>query len=106
MFFTTNYDRLLENCARSLWKRHYEPVISLNDLAIARRPRIVKLHGSMPDLDDMILTEEDFRTYPQEFGPFVNAVQAAMSENILCLIGFSGDDPNFLAWTGWLRDQL
>jgi hypothetical protein len=21
-------------------------------------------------------------------------------------VGFSGDDPNFLAWTGWIRDQL
>ena len=27
-------------------------------------------------------------------------------ENVLCLIGFSGDDPNFLKWTGWVRDNL
>src|SRR5581483_5635715 len=26
--------------------------------------------------------------------------------NELCLLGFSGDDPNFLEWSGWVRDQL
>tara|TARA_R110001606_G_scaffold52037_1_gene129044 strand:- start:496 stop:918 length:423 start_codon:yes stop_codon:yes gene_type:complete len=29
-----------------------------------------------------------------------------MMENLFCLIGFSGDDPNFLAWSGWIRDNL
>jgi hypothetical protein len=24
----------------------------------------------------------------------------------LALLGFSGDDPNFLEWTGWIRDEL
>ena len=27
-------------------------------------------------------------------------------ENVACLLGFSGDDPNFLYWTGWVRDHL
>lgn len=27
-------------------------------------------------------------------------------ENSLCLLGFSGDDPNFMYWTGWVRDNL
>lgn len=104
--FTTNYDRLLEVTARTRWKRHYEPVLSVSDLPIARRPRIVKLHGTMPGLDPMVLTEEDFRKYPIDFAPFVTTVQGSLTENILCLIGFSGDDPNFLAWTGWLRDSM
>ncbi len=104
--FTTNYDRLLEVTARSLWKRHYEPVLSVSDLPIARRPRIVKLHGTMPGLDPMVLTEDDFRKYPNDFAPFVTTVQGSLTENVLCLIGFSGDDPNFLAWTGWLRDAM
>jgi hypothetical protein len=33
-------------------------------------------------------------------------LQQALMENALCLIGFSGDDPNFLSWTGWVRDNL
>lgn len=27
-------------------------------------------------------------------------------ENVFCLFGFSGDDPNFLNWSGWVRDAL
>ena len=104
--FTTNYDRLVEAAALSLWRQHYETVTNTNDLPLARRPRIVKLHGSLPKLDGLILTEDDYRTYPAKFAPFVATVQAALTENVLCLIGFSGDDPNFLAWSGWLRDEL
>lgn len=104
--FTTNFDSLLERAAQSLWNGNYEIVRTINDLPLARRPRIVKLHGSLPELDGMILTEEDYRTYPRRFAPFVAAVQAALTENVLCLVGFSGDDPNFLAWSGWVRDEL
>ncbi len=104
--FTTNYDRLLERAARSLWKRHYDTVYTITDIPLARRPRILKLHGSLPDLEHLVLTEEDYRRYPRNHAPFVATVQAALTENVLCLIGFSGDDPNFLAWTGWLRDEF
>ncbi|MBA7630129.1 hypothetical protein ES703_37639 [subsurface metagenome] len=64
------------------------------------------LHGSFPSERPFIITEEDYRTYPREFAPFVNTVQQSLLENTLCLVGFSGDDPNFLQWIGWIRDNL
>lgn len=70
------------------------------------KPRITKLHGSFPSSRPFILTEEDYRTYPIKFAPLVNMVQQSLMENIFCLIGFSGNDPNFLYWTGWVRDNL
>ena len=73
---------------------------------MASRPRIVKLHGSLPAQFPLIVTEEDYRTYPTKFAPFVNTVQQAMMETVFLLIGFSGDDPNFLNWSGWVRDNL
>jgi len=66
----------------------------------------VKLHGSFPAHVPFVFTEEDYRTYPRRFSPFVNTVQQAMMETVFCLIGFSGDDPNFLHWSGWVRDNL
>ncbi len=42
---------------------------------------------------------------PCKIFPLVNLVQQAMMETIFCLIGFSGDDPNFLHWSGWVRDN-
>ena len=55
----------------------------------------------------LICTEEDYRTYPKKFAPFVNTVQQAMMETVFCLSRvFTGDDPNFLQWSGWVRDNL
>lgn len=104
--FTTNWDTLLERTAVQPIRRRYSIVLEIADICQRMRPRIVKLHGSFPSNGPFILTEEDFRTYPLKFAPFVNMVQQSMMENVVCLIGFSGDDPNFLAWSGWVRDNL
>lgn len=104
--FTTNYDTLLERAAQRVWQRKYDVVQVVGDLPIACRPRIVKLHGSLPELCNLVLTEDDYRRYTRAHAPFVNAAQASLAENVFCLVGFSGNDPNFLAWTGWLRDEL
>ena len=104
--FTTNWDTLLEKAAPSIVERHYSLVRSTDEIPLATRPRIVKLHGSVDARFPLICTEEDYRTYPARFAPFVNTVQQAMMENLVVLIGFSGDDPNFLHWSGWVRDNL
>lgn len=104
--FTTNYDTLLERTTPYIYDRKYEVVLTPSDIHNRMRPRIVKLHGSFPSHRPFIITEEDFRTYPRKFAPFVNLVQQSVMENVLCLVGFSGDDPNFLNWIGWVRDNL
>lgn len=102
--FTTNYDTLLERTEIS--GRSYQPVIKPSELTTAFAPRIVKLHGSFPSQTPFIITDDDYRTFPAKFAPFVNSVQQSLIENAFVLVGFSGDDPNFLAWTGWIRDHL
>ncbi len=103
---TTNWDTLLERCVESNPELEYDIVRELTDISRTKAPRIVKLHGSFPSLSHFILTEEDFRTYPRKFAPYVNLARQVLLENELCLIGFSGEDPNFLQWSGWVRDQL
>ena len=102
--FTTNYDTLLERT--DVPGRAYQPVTTVNDLTDASSPRIIKLHGSFSSLAEFTITEEDYRTYPKRFAPFVNTVRQALIENAFVLVGFSGDDPNFLEWIGWIRDEL
>ncbi len=103
--FTTNYDSLLEEAAVKAY-RHYNVVTSKDSLIYQPHPRIVKLHGSFPDNRPFIITEEDYRTYPERFPEFVNTIRQALIETQFCLIGFSGDDPNFLSWLGWFRDIM
>ncbi len=103
---TTNWDTLLERGAREVSVRSYEIVRSQADLPHARAPRIVKLHGSIGTSESFVLAEEDFRRYPADQAALVNLARQVFLENELCLVGFSGDDPNFLQWSGWVRDQL
>jgi hypothetical protein len=103
--FTTNYDTLLERACEGL-PRSYSVITSKEMLLYKNSPRIVKLHGSFPDKTPFLMTEDDYRTYPEKHPEFVNTVRQALVESIFCLIGFSGDDPNFTSWQGWLRDVM
>lgn len=105
---TTNYDTLLERTAETLVDSTYFTICCREDIPqskILGRRRIVKLHGSFSSHRPFIVTEEDYRTYPEKFTPFVNLVRQSLLENVMCLVGFSGDDPNFLHWIGWVRDM-
>ena len=105
--FTTNYDTLLERAARQVTNIKYDVVLNCKDLPYSESPRIIKLHGSFPsEATHLIISEEDYRTYPEQYSPFVNTVQQAIMETTMCLIGFSGTDPNFRKWIGWVKDNL
>jgi hypothetical protein len=105
--FTTNYDRLLERTRSEVPNRSYSVVRSAAQLPKSSQPRIVKLHGDfdLPN-EPLVITREDYRTYPKERVAFVNTVRQSLMENSFVLVGFSGDDPNFKNWIGWLRDVL
>ncbi|AFK72740.1 hypothetical protein YSA_11014 [Pseudomonas putida ND6] len=103
---TTNWDTLLERAAAALPERVYNVVRKQEDLASARSPRIVKLHGTIVHDNHLVFTQEDYRRYPARYAAFVNYARQVFIENELCLLGFSGEDPNFLAWAGWVRDHL
>ncbi len=104
--FTTNYDTLLERTLEKITDRHYSLILNKEDLIYSSDPRIIKLHGSFPATLPFVITEEDYRQYPKKSAIFVNTVQQTLIENVLCLVGFSGDDPNFLQWIGWIRDNI
>jgi hypothetical protein len=103
--FTTNYDTLLERTSANIGFRKFEIVYKEQDLSRCKKPRVIKLHGSFPS-GPFVITGEDFRKYPKTFPLFVNTVRQTFLENTVCLIGFSGDDPNFLEWIGWVQDSL
>lgn len=103
---TTNWDTLLERASSEIYKPIYSIVNKPEDLSSARSPRIVKLHGTLQISDNLIFTQEDYRKYPKSHAAFVNLARQVFIENEFCLLGFSGDDPNFLQWIGWVRDHL
>lgn len=103
---TTNWDTLLERASQEVHDPVYNVVCKQEDLSSARTPRIVKLHGTVNVTENLVFTQEDYRKYPERHAAFVNLARQVFIENELCLLGFSGDDPNFLQWAGWVRDHL
>ena len=100
--FTTNYDDLLEDADET---GIYSFVTNQDQISELLHPMIVKLHGSICKTEKYIITEEEYRTYPQKYPVFLNTVRQTLLENSLLLIGFSGSDPNFKRWIGWIRDN-
>ena len=87
--------------------------ISLTDTC----KNIYKLHGNLRignvpyefDGDkhmQYVITQEDYDIYPKKHEAFVSLMRISLLKGCLCLIGFSGDDPNFLAWVDWVKDIL
>ena len=104
--FTTNWDTLLERARMAVPKPSYAVVRNKNDIPLSTQPRIVKLHGSIDGHFPLIATEKDFITYPQCHAPLANTARQALMESVFCLIGFSGNDPNFLEWSSWVQENL
>ena len=67
--------------AAPLLLRDTDIVVNLDDLVYSERPRIVKLHGTFPSDRPFVVTDEDYRSYPHRFAPFVNTVRQALLEN-------------------------
>ena len=104
--FTTNWDTLLERTIARDHPKGYSTLECAAELPLRDPPRIIKLHGSVPSQFPLIFTEEDYRRYPDDYPAMINTVHQAMMESVLLLIGFSGSDPNYLQWIGWVRDRL
>ncbi|RWU08170.1 SIR2 family protein [Pedobacter chitinilyticus] len=88
------------------------------ELALKRNGNIIKLHGSLRlspedkfgfDTDPRkhyVICQEDYDTYPTKHEAFTQLMRISLLREAFCLVGFSGTDPNFLAWIGWVRDII
>jgi len=103
---------------RSLLKSCPSVVIRSSQLALKRTRNVIKLHGSRRTeenntfgFDDdarkqYVITQDDFDSYPTKHEAFTQLMRISLLQESFCLVGFSGVDPNFLAWIGWVRDVL
>lgn len=117
--FTTNYDNLLE-LASECYNMDYETIQTDFDLSKLSESRgIIKVHGSLVknSLDPQfefdndksrryIISREDYESYAERHQAFSYLMRTSLLTGVFCLIGFSGNDPNFLGWLEWMRDIL
>lgn len=82
------------------------------------KKNIFKLHGTIRlnegseygfDGDthcNYIITTTDYTDYPVKHEPFVNYMKISLLRGSFCIMGFSGDDPNFLSWMSWVKEVI
>ncbi|NOQ23809.1 MAG: hypothetical protein GQ564_00465 [Bacteroidales bacterium] len=97
--------------------RQLSVVKKSSQLGIKRNNNLIKLHGSIRNDSDRygfdgdikiqyIIAKEDYETYPVKHEAFTQLMRISLLQESFCLIGFSGDDTNFVEWIKWVRDVL
>lgn len=121
----------LEGDRESLQKKRQSKETTLNDtytlikdardLRIKKNKNIIKLHGSLRTQQERldgnygfdrdpgkqyVISSEHYENYPSKHEAFTQLMRLSLLQESFCLIGFSGDDPNFTSWISWIRDLL
>lgn len=101
--------------------RCYTVVTNGAHLQLKRNKNIIKLHGSLRTEKERsenrfefdgdprkqyIISAEHYENYPRQHEAFTQLMRISLLQESYCTIGFSGADPNFTAWIGWVRDLL
>lgn len=82
------------------------------------KKNIYKLHGTIRLSEESeygfdgdyhcnyIITANDYYDYPIKHEPFVDYMKISLLKGSFCIMGFSGDDPNFLSWMSWVKEVI
>lgn len=95
-FWTTNYDKLIEESLQNGHKR-YDSKITCENFAttIPNSDAIIyKMHGDISLPHEAVLTKDDYEGYNLKRQIFTTALQGDLVSKTFLFIGFSFDDPN------------
>lgn len=113
-----NINKLAIESKKSEQDNLYHLVHNSFDLSLRKKQNIIKLHGTVRKAEyekygfdndprcHYIITADDYENYQEKHEAFVNLMRIALLQDSFCLIGFSGDDPNFTSWLYWVKDIL
>ncbi len=117
--YTTNYDNILEEVASREENSDWQAVTSSYDLIQSSlKKSIIKIHGDLRknssdefafDGDHTkryVISQEDYDSYGEKHEAFMQLMRISLLRESFILLGFSGDDPNFMAWIRWVRDVI
>lgn len=106
---TLNWDTLIE---RALSDGATRTVVSVVDpeqaVRITGGPRlpVLHLHGHIEHPSSIVLSLEDFRKYPARSAVFLTIARQLLLQHPVLFLGFGANDPNFVEWSGWIRDTV
>jgi hypothetical protein len=95
-YWTTNYDRLIENALREANRRPdvKHEVGQIFNTRPKRDAVVYKMHGDIDHATEATLTKEDYEHYHTTNEGFINALTGDLTTKTFLFIGFSFTDPN------------
>ncbi len=106
---TLNWDTLIE---RALSDGATRTVVSVVDpeqavrITGSTRLPVLHLHGHIEHPSSIVLSLEDFRKYPARSSVFLTIARQLLLQHPVMFLGFGANDPNFVEWSGWIRDTV
>ena len=106
--WTTNYDRLIERAFGAI-TRPLDTVSSAEDLSLRATPgatRLLKMHGSIERLNDVVISTDDYELYRKKRGAFLPLLQAHLQSMSMLFLGISFSDPNVRHVLSLIRESF
>lgn len=106
--YTTNFDLLLENAYQEI-KKPFRSLVGERQMPFHGGPlttSIVKMHGDLRHEEHIIVTEEDFNRYLEDYPVIATHLSAMLITRTGLFLGYSLSDPNFLHIKEVVRSRL
>lgn len=94
VIITTNYDRLIERASQSGYQVHNYLSETVGQEVRRGEPILVKIHGSVDDLQNIVLTQSDYSRMHIRGRHALDVVQALFLTRVVLFIGYSIGDPD------------
>ena len=106
--YTTNFDLLLENAYQEI-KKPFRSLVGEHQMPFHGGPfttSIVKMHGDLRHEEHIIITEEDFNRYLENYPVIATHLSAMLITRTGLFLGYSFSDPNFQHIKEVVRSRL
>ena len=100
---TTNYDRLLEYTVVEQ-RMLFDVITKDKDLLDSKKSKyIIKMHGDIKELDNIVLKENDYLNYSQNHILIETYIKSLLVDNTFLFIGYSLNDYNLKQIISWVE---
>lgn len=94
--FTTNWDTLIEDALKEVDCRWYA-IERDSEISLAQESdvHVIKLHGSITNADELVVSGRDYRDFVHEREILETELSASLAKRMFLFLGYSLEDPNF-----------
>lgn len=106
--WTTNYDRLIERGFEEI-SRPIDPVSSQGNISTRANvgaARLYKMHGSIDNLEDIVIATEDYELFRANRGAYLPLLFGQLASYSFLFVGLSFSDPNIRHVLSLLRESF